>query len=156
MKLHVMCIGPARFTAAFCFTMLIIGNVYADPRYISPTNTTSALDLAIVNVWREPSGPIMGTTGASPPVYFFVEIWNNSLAAYDRAIAVRGQGNATEAVIGLGAGETKVLRLPLLFTSSAVSGTVSNIFFELDPDNIIKEIDETNNVAGPFSLQYYN
>jgi subtilase family serine protease len=81
-------------------------------------------------------------------------VGNRGNAAWDGYIVVQGPGNAQGGFRGLRPGESKEATVPLHAGSSGQI-TVGNIYFRVDPDNIMRELNESNNQAGPFSVTFY-
>lgn len=112
------------------------------------TGTTEALpDLVIVSVSRTPSDPVPpGTT-----VQFSVTVQNRGNGGYPARIVVAGPGNYSGSFDGLSAGQSKVARIG--YPVHSPNATYGGLRFTVDPDNVIRESNETNNSSREFSIR---
>ncbi len=118
-----------------------------------PRIPTQLPDLAIVDVKQDPPGAVLSKNAN---VRYLVVVRNFGSAPCRQQIFVSGPGGATNGFSGLGPGESKTVPLPFsYFSSGPGKTTIDGIVFAVDPQNLIRESNEGNNQAGPFTLTLY-
>jgi hypothetical protein len=109
-------------------------------------------DFAITGYWRDPAAQL--PVPPNTTVYFHIQVTNQGSAPYGQFVAVRGPGNYSGGFSGLQPGETKEAVVELVVYLPPEGGTARDIYFTVDPDNVTKEANETNNTLGPLTVVY--
>ena len=122
-----------------------------------PTDTPTTVpvpselpDFAIVGYWREPAESLV--VQPNTPVYYHIQVTNQGNASYTGFVLVGGPGSG--GFNDLMPGQTKEAFVEFLVYLPDYGGKASDIYFTVDPDNIITEADETNNTLGPLTVIY--
>jgi hypothetical protein len=126
----------------------------SNPRLMRPKmHHESKPDLVIISARQFPRGAILSKAS---PIYFELRVANRGSAPYGGTVLVQGWGGVRHDFQGLGPGESKSVRLPLAIRASGPGRTkIDNIFFRVDPYNVVAEVDESNNTIGPFAVTLY-
>ena len=124
----------------------------APPPPQGPATAPASLpDFAITGYLRDPAEGQLVIPGTK--VNFHIKVTNKGSGAYGQFVAVRGPGNYSGGFSGLMPGETKEATVEL-GVSMPGGGTVRDIYFTVDPDNVAAESNEANNTLGPLMVKY--
>ena len=79
---------------------------------------------------------------------------NQGSAPYSQYVRVQGPGNYSGGFPGLMPGETNEAVVELSVYLPAQGGTVPDIYFTVDPDNVTTKTNDANNTLGPLTVVY--
>ena len=131
------------------------GTPASTPKPAGPATSAPAAalpDFAITGYWRDPAAQL--PVPPNTTVYFHIQVMNQGSAPYGQFVAVRGPGNYSGGFSGLQPGETKEAVVELVVYLPPQGGTAGDIYFTVDPDNVMVEANETNNTLGPLTVVY--
>lgn len=107
---------------------------------------TELPDLVIISSLVSPTGMVAPKTKCK----FTVQVKNIGEAGYNHAISVGGPGIIGRGFNSLEAGETKEVVLEYTLVSQNATKTLK---FKVDPDNVIKETNESNNESQTHTIK---
>lgn len=106
-------------------------------------------DLEIIEVRQDPPGSHVLKTS---PIFFTVRVENKGTAP-SRSFHISSPYTSRVSVDSLSNGEVVSVRFPMkMMVSGPLGATLRNIVFSVDPDNLVKELNENNNKTKPFNL----